>query len=359
MKINWVQWGARNNFIGPRSLESNYKIHTFYSYYKKIYDEKNTLFERKHFLGNYMYSKLNKNYSFDFSYNFFLTSFAKSIERNKDHDECLYTLANGYQLHDIIGSRIRIHEQVSCGLDLAKLRNEYQNKKYDLDLIYSLEENLYSKVKNIIAPSTYVKSYIEGFNQDNNIFVLPYPCDYHSVEQDVSEEIDSIKIDDSALNLIFIGRFEETKGSNIIKKLANNFNRINFYIFGDVLEDVDHISSNIKFFGRTNKTTLFKYLNKMDLFILPSMSEGCSLAAAEAYSFSIPAIVSKESGSQYTDKTGYVLDAHDYDQWHQSLSKLYRNKDLITSLKNNFKNIKKHDIHAYKKELNRIMACCE
>ena len=113
-----------------------------------------------------------------------------------------------------------------------------------------------------------------------------------------------LKQDNSKNNfpvLIHIGRASETKRQidiinavNILKFDYPNIKLIllgreNEMFFGDLVKEMDLIN-NIEFIPPNNE--VFKYINKADIGVFPSLFEGLSLAFAEMMSCGLPLIIS-------------------------------------------------------------------
>lgn len=74
-----------------------------------------------------------------------------------------------------------------------------------------------------------------------------------------------------------------------------------------------------------------KYIQLMDVFLLPSFSEGTSMTLLEAMSYSTPAIVTNVGGSPEIilhGKTGLVTESDNLQELTQAMFKLYENPSL-------------------------------
>lgn len=96
-------------------------------------------------------------------------------------------------------------------------------------------------------------------------------------------------------NILFVGNVTETKGVNLIVQVAKKFKNLNFILVGKVCDDFDvtNISSNVQIVGMVEKQEVFKYLQKSDVFLFPSYTEGFPLSILEAMNAGLPCITSK------------------------------------------------------------------
>ncbi|MCZ6694891.1 MAG: glycosyltransferase, partial [Bacteroidetes bacterium] len=71
-----------------------------------------------------------------------------------------------------------------------------------------------------------------------------------------------------------------------------------------------NLSNAVKFIGRVDNYTVVEYLQKMDIFVIPSIRESFGVAAVEASSCAIPVIASKIGGLSEVvidEKTGFLV----------------------------------------------------
>lgn len=113
--------------------------------------------------------------------------------------------------------------------------------------------------------------------------------------------------------LILIGSiFPEMSG--ILKKYENLYKHIS------------HVSHN----------ELYKFYNDSSVFIIPTLSDGSSLVVDEALSSGSPVITTENNGNFPEDgMTGYVIPARDSDSIVESLSKLYKDRNLLNYMREN------------------------
>lgn len=159
-----------------------------------------------------------------------------------------------------------------------------------------------------------------------------------------------------------VKRLEEVYGieylikatSLLIKRLRENqlndvADRIRLLIVGegsllDKLQNLTHdcgISHITKFVGAVPNVKVPEYLNKMDIFCVPSLQESFGVAAVEASSCGLPIIVSNVGGLPEVVKdgeTGFIVEPKNIQQLADRLYDLVINPELRMRLGKNGRN---------------------
>ena len=93
--------------------------------------------------------------------------------------------------------------------------------------------------------------------------------------------------------VVFVGRVSEAKGARELYLLAEHFPNLDFRLVGDIHKEVLswHRPSNITFVGSVPHNVVIEEIDKADVFIFPSHTEGFSLALTEAMARGVPSIV--------------------------------------------------------------------
>ncbi|MEX2591329.1 MAG: glycosyltransferase [Anditalea sp.] len=94
-----------------------------------------------------------------------------------------------------------------------------------------------------------------------------------------------------------------------------------------------NISEQVFFSGY--RSSVIPYLKQADAFVLPSFSEGFSIALVEAMVSELPCIVTKVGGPSeiiQEGKTGFLIDPHRIDQLVQMMLKIFQMSDKQRSL---------------------------
>jgi glycosyltransferase involved in cell wall biosynthesis len=270
----------------------------------------------------------------------FVDSFHRSVAKNMRYKaDVLYTLADGYELHRVIDAKYKIHEQVGCLVTLASLLNKYQNRNINIDTLFQRERSLFENSDLVLCPSNVVVKYVKDIYPDAITKLVEYPVPDSFNCNIMDNTYTDLSFSGHILNVVFVGRMEELKGSSVILKLANKHRNIKFHLVGNCVIDIAHFK-NIKSYGFVSREFLLNsILLNMDIFLFPSLCEGSALAAQEAMSRGLPGVVSSQSGTHYIDgETGFILDAYDFEGFSNKLDLISKNPELLKKLKDNVKN---------------------
>ena len=129
---------------------------------------------------------------------------------------------------------------------------------------------------------------------------------------DTSFRLSSIK---SLSNIVFIGNLVKDKNLDEILDLALHFSSLIFHIIGEgsmrkKLEE--RATNNVIFYGKLSHNQIVKVLNKIDLHILLSKSEGFPKVILETASAGIPSLVYNDYGAEEwieNNRNGFVLNS--------------------------------------------------
>lgn len=120
----------------------------------------------------------------------------------------------------------------------------------------------------------------------NKVFYIPNFTDKTIHENKcISEHIE---------NVCFVGRVEKRKGIQELLNASLALPNIHFNIIGPIEdEEFKNICiPNVEFWGSVDNKEIFNILSKMDVYILPSYSEGFPLGVLEAMSCGVPVVAS-------------------------------------------------------------------
>lgn len=92
--------------------------------------------------------------------------------------------------------------------------------------------------------------------------------------------------------ICFVGRVSEAKGANELFQIAKALPDIYFDLIGSISSAVAawEKPENVELSGDISNAQVIKRLDKADLFLFPSHTEGCSMALMEAMARGVPAI---------------------------------------------------------------------
>lgn len=119
------------------------------------------------------------------------------------------------------------------------------------------------------------------------IFMLPNSIDIQSISANfqVSREI---------RNIIYVGHVKPEKGINEIIKTALIYKEMTFHIVGPIYMNLDELflPNNLIFHGNKKHEVVIEMMNKADIFLFPSYTEGFSMVMLEAMAAGLPIIAS-------------------------------------------------------------------
>ena len=133
-------------------------------------------------------------------------------------------------------------------------------------------------------------------------------------------------IESEIKTVIFVGRVCKAKGADKVVELAKRFPDITFKLIGKHSEDMlgIEIPENVEIPGTMCHEELINQLDRADLFILPSTSEGFSVALAEAMARGVPSVVTNVGANEdmLHDGAGIVTSVGDVDAMEKSIREL-------------------------------------
>ncbi|MGJ0299355.1 glycosyltransferase [Aliarcobacter cryaerophilus] len=237
----------------------------------------------------------------------------------------------------------------TLGLDINFIiRQGTQKNSSKKDIFHKL---LYSNIKYFIGNSEYIKKNILNILPTTNKSIVKKIYSSVNIKKNII-----FKKYDNTIDLISIGRICIGKGQlESIKACEILFeNNINFKIkfLGDIQEKDYYIKikkyienlpykKNIEFIGYT--PYIESYLEKSDIFILPTLGEGMSNAIIEALGFGlIPIIYNNTSIPEFKDLGFYInLVENNTEKLKEELLKICLNieSEKINAIKNHEKAI--------------------
>ncbi len=141
-----------------------------------------------------------------------------------------------------------------------------------------------------------------------------------------------------------VGRPKPVKNQQLmiraLKELLPKFPSAHFVIIGDTplnsqkgylrsLAEKLGVNDHVHFLGV--KQDIPGYLNMFDLFVLPSLSEGCSNVLQEAMATGLPIVASNVGGNPeliHHEENGLLFDVHDLNDFVSQLIRLMKDKNL-------------------------------
>lgn len=115
--------------------------------------------------------------------------------------------------------------------------------------------------------------------------------------------------------VFFVGRVEQAKGVEELYAVARQLPHITFQLVGNVCSQVKgwEKPDNVRLLGTLPNDQVITRLDEADLFILPSHTEGCSMALMEAMARGVPAIATDvgANADMLSEDCGIITPKHD------------------------------------------------
>jgi glycosyltransferase involved in cell wall biosynthesis len=184
---------------------------------------------------------------------------------------------------------------VRCGYEWLFFLEKQNKPFWKRKLVYFIEKIAYKTADRIIVTSQNDKQYIAY-----KFKILPSKINVISNYIDI-HVFKPFNIPKEKNRIIFVGRLEEQKNlSNLIEGIRNL--PVKLFIFGDgslkeQLKNLAHqLNSDVEFMGNIPNNRLPEELNKSEIFMLPSLYEGCPKALLEAMACALPCIATNVRG---------------------------------------------------------------
>lgn len=164
-------------------------------------------------------------------------------------------------------------------------------------------------------------------NEESYNFTLKYKKDnVYKVPNfiDKSFVVDKKEINDEIKNILYVGHIRHTKGINEILEASKAFKDINFLLVGPMVDkDLEAKQDNVSFLGPKDHDEIKDLLNKCDVFLFPSYTEGFSLSLLEAMAYGLPIIATDVGANKETiGDGGIIVKTKDSDSIVDALNKL-------------------------------------
>lgn len=143
------------------------------------------------------------------------------------------------------------------------------------------------------------------------------------------------------IRILFTGRFGFRKGAEYILKAMQELEKRNinyeFIVVGNNSEAHDLLKKypvqHINIVGFVPQDDLKEYLAKSDIYLFPSLCEGCASSGMEAMASGLPVIATKESGLPIEDKkNGLIVKARSINEIVDSIIYLSSNEHFRKSI---------------------------
>lgn len=218
------------------------------------------------------------------------------------------------------------YEEKITGVKIPRLQN--------LKKLYTQDEisNIYSMSKKIIVPSIAAINSFPTIYKDKLVYIpFWFP------------EIDNVfvkKQNSKDKDICFIGIICPSKGIHyLVEALTNIHFKGVLHLYGNILdENYKNIlkkksTYTIVFYGHITQNKLYESIKKMDLAVMPSVSEGLPLSYLQALSLGVPVIASEDSSLKEVIGSKYIYPTRDINALSVMLKDFFKNNEYIIDKK--------------------------
>lgn len=226
-----------------------------------------------------------------------------------------------------------------------------------------LQKKFYQSHDVAVAVSREVKGYLDEIGCKNTVVI------YNGVEFDKFPKPLCKQPTKEFLDLCQVGHVIDLKNQMYSIKLLHYLKakglNVRLHIFGsytierEYTELLKHyiakngLEENIIFYGSLQFKPLFEKLSSMDIYLMPSTSEGFPLALVEAMYFELPAIVSDNGGMKEAVKNyinGLVVDINDESEFDKIYSYIQSKKYVANGIEAGKLVLEKYDAKMMSRE---------
>ncbi len=216
---------------------------------------------------------------------------------------------------------------VASGESKIRVFDYYQKKEIDRYL---------PLVKGVICVSTKNLDESKSLNllyHNPKTIVLPNavnPEEFHKISREDARHTLNIKNDDKIA--IFVGAFCHRKGVLRVIEAAKKVNGLKLILIGSG-EPIPK-SNNIVYAGKVPHDKIALYLNVADVFVLPTLAEGCCNAIIEALACGLPIVSSDLSFNDdvLNDSNSIRINPESIEEIAEALGKIVNNDKIKESL---------------------------
>lgn len=236
---------------------------------------------------------------------------------------------------------------------------------------FSIDASKLKKVKNIVCVSSYAKKRIERFTGREDVYVI------HNYVEDYNFRGEMFTRKPGPVNFIVSGTIEPRKGQDIAIKAFRSISgedadkkNARLYLLGKAPAWSRKFFKSLDIGGRVfyrneiqERTDLLEYYKTMDVFIVSSRDEACSMVALEAAMLGKAVIVSGHVGAGYITDKEYRFKSGNADELAKIMRRFVEKPELIAEAgrfsreaykKYAVKSVVKHELKKYLGDLGML-----
>ena len=193
-------------------------------------------------------------------------------------------------------------------------------------------KEFYKYVSGVICVSSKnrTESIEKGLTVPEKCIVIPNsinPTVFHPKDKSKCRQL--LGISDNAFVVVSVGGFTERKGLNRVAAALNQLANDSIYSMFIGYGKSEPICDNILFKGTLSHNEVVTYLNAADVFVLPTLQEGCCNAIVEAMACGLPIISSNRAFNFdiLNEENSIMIDPQDINQIAEAIRTLYVDVD--------------------------------
>lgn len=154
---------------------------------------------------------------------------------------------------------------------------------------------------------------------------------------DKSECRKRLNVPDGAFVVSFVGWFDERKGSKRVEQALHDMSDSSTYAFFIGSGPLEPECNNILFKGRLKHEEIPVYLNASDIFVLPTLREGCCNAVVEAMACGLPVVSSNLpfNWDVLNENNSIMIDPNDVNDIRRAIVRLRDDNTLRQNMSKN------------------------
>ncbi len=226
----------------------------------------------------------------------------------------------------VLGEKMRVPSFLAYGESSIHIIDNLNRNKV---------RNILAHISGVISVSTKNKTELidNDIVSENKIGVFPNAIDGNLFRVcDKMTMRDELGFDRKDFIVCFTGHFTDRKGSRRLSKALDTCPGTKSIFIGKGSEEPD--CEGVLFKGQVEHNDIYKYLNASDVFVLPTLAEGCCNSIIEAMACGLPIISSDRSFNDdiLDEQCSIRVDPTDIGEISNAINDLRSNAYLLESL---------------------------